>query len=209
MRGFSLWRRGAGSHIAVLISALTIVGLAVLPSAAAARRHHRRHVRRAAHGCANTNVQARRSSTAAMRAAVVCLVNQQRAAHGLPGLHASAKLNRSAQGWTNAMIGGDFFSHGSDFAARISAAGFIWSSAGENIATGYATPRRVVNAWMASTGHCENILNPSFRDVGTGVSASGLRGYGTGGGTWTEDFALPMGQRSLSGNSGPMHRCPY
>jgi uncharacterized protein YkwD len=144
-----------------------------------------------------------------MRAAVVCLINRARAAHGLPGLHASPRLNRSAQGWTNAMVDHNFFSHGADFAARISAVGFNWSSAGENIATGYATPRQVVNGWMGSTGHCQNILNPSFRDVGTGVRWGGLRGYGTGPGTWTEDFALPMGQRRMSGNYGPMYGCPY
>jgi uncharacterized protein YkwD len=107
------------------------------------------------------------------------------------------------------MVEGNFFSHGSNFAARISAVGFNWASAGENIATGYSSPSEVVNGWMASTGHCQNILNPSFRDLGTGVRWSGLRGYGTGPGTWTEDFALPMGQHGMSGNYGPMHRCPY
>jgi uncharacterized protein YkwD len=210
MRGLSLWRSRAGTTFAALAPALALAAMAAVPSTAAARRHHnRRHVRRAARGCAYANRPVYAAPATAMRAAVVCLVNRERAAHGLPGLHASGRLDRSAQGWTNAMVGGNFFSHGSNFAGRISAVGFVWSSAGENIATGYATPRQVVNAWMRSTGHCQNILNPIFRDVGTGVSAAGLRGYGTGRGTWTQDFALPMGQRSLSGNWGPADRCPY
>lgn len=205
MRGFSRWRFGAGSRFAVLFSALAFAAVAIVPSPAAARRH----VRRAAGSCPYARTPANGAPVSGLRAAVVCLVNRARAAHGLPSLHASRRLDRSAQGWTNAMVEGNFFSHGSNFAARISAVGFNWASAGENIATGYSSPSEVVNGWMASTGHCQNILNPSFRDLGTGVRWSGLRGYGTGPGTWTEDFALPMGQHGMSGNYGPMHRCPY
>lgn len=205
MRGLSPRRRRAGSSFAVLISVVALAALAALPSVAAARRR----TARAASGCAYAGTPADQAPASAMRAAVVCLINQARAAHGLPALHPSRRLNRSAQGWTDAMVDGDFFSHGADFAARISAVGFNWSSAGENIATGYTTPNQVVSGWMASTGHCQNILNPDFREVGTGVRWRGLRGYGTGPGTWTEDFALAMGQRGLSGNYGPMDHCPY
>ncbi len=206
MRGFSPWRLGAGSSFAVLFSAFALAAMAALPTAAAARRHVRRS---AGGGCAYARTPADQAPAGAMRDAVVCLINHARAAHGLPPLHASGRLDRSAQGWTNAMVDGNFFSHGGDFAARISAVGFNWSSAGENIATGYSTPHQVVAGWMASMGHCQNILNPSFRDVGTGVRWRGLRGYGTGPGTWTEDFALPMGKRGMSGNYGPMNGCPY
>jgi uncharacterized protein YkwD len=140
---------------------------------------------------------------------VVCLINQQRAAHHLPPLQASPLLNRSAQGWTNAMVASDQFTHGVNFALRISAVGYVWRSAGENIATGFATPRSVVKAWMGSTGHCQNILNPNYRNVGTGISTHPVKGYGTYGGTWTQDFALGMHQSAPSGNTGPMSGCPY
>jgi uncharacterized protein YkwD len=204
MRGLSPRRLGAGSSFAVLICGVSLLVLTVVPAAAAARRRPR-----ATGSCPYATTPADQAPAGALKAAVVCLINHDRAAHGLPALHASNRLNRSAQGWTNAMVDGNFFSHGGDFAGRISAVGFNWASAGENIATGYATPRQVVAGWMASTGHCQNILNPDFRDVGTGVRWRGLRGYGTGPGTWTEDFALPMGQRPMSGNTGPMHGCPY
>ena len=69
------------------------------------------------------------------------------------------------------MVASDVFSHGTNFAARISAVGYVWRAAGENIATGFQTPRGVVNAWMASTGHCQNILNPTYGNVGTGISS--------------------------------------
>ena len=107
------------------------------------------------------------------------------------------------------MVATHSFTHGTNFAARISAAGFKWSSAGENIATGFMTARQVVNGWMASMGHCENILSPTYRDVGTGVNRHGIGGYSTGPATWTQDFALPMGRSAPSRRSGPMDSCPY
>jgi uncharacterized protein YkwD len=140
---------------------------------------------------------------------VVCLINQQRAIHHLPSLHASPLLNRSAQGWTNVMVTTDQFTHGTNFASRITAVGYMWRAAGENIATGYATPRSVVRAWMASTGHCENILSPTYRNVGTGVSSRVVGGFATGAGTWTQDFALGISQSPPSHNSAPANGCPY
>lgn len=206
MRGFSPRRSRASSSFAVLISAVALATMAALPPAAAAHIHG---PRAAGGSCPYARTAANRAPAFALRAAVVCLVNRERARHGLPSLHASTRLNRSAQGWTNAMVDNDFFSHGANFAARISAVGFNWSSAGENIAAGYTSPREVVDGWMASTGHCENILNPRFREVGTGVRWRGLPKYDIGPAAWTQDFALAMGQRGLSGNYGPMHGCPY
>ena len=107
------------------------------------------------------------------------------------------------------MVSSDQFTHGTNFAARISAAGYVWRAAGENIATGFSTPRSVVRAWMASTGHCENILNPTYRNVGTGISTRPVRGFASGAGTWTQDFALGMQQSAPSGNFGPANGCPY
>ncbi|MGZ4218114.1 MAG: CAP domain-containing protein [Solirubrobacteraceae bacterium] len=162
-----------------------------------------------ASACPNANRPATRSTVPAMRAAVVCLINEQRAAHGLPALRADDRLNSSAQSWSNRMVATHSFTHGTNFAARISAAGFKWSSAGENIATGFMTPRQVVNGWMASAGHCENILSPTYRNVGTGVNRHAVGGYATGPATWTQDFALPMGRSAPSRRLGPMDHCPY
>ena len=78
---------------------------------------------------------------------------------------------------------------------------------GWNIAAGYATPRSVVTGWMASTDHCRNILNPAFRDVGTGERDASVGPYG--GGTWSQDFGLRLGQSPPSHNQGPMQGCPY
>lgn len=141
------------------------------------------------------------------RRAVLCLINQQRRRHGLPPLSESARLDRSAQGWTDYMVRTGRFTHGADFAARISAVGFAWGSAGENIATGFVTPRQVVRGWMGSQGHCSNILDPTYASVGTGVDTRPLGRFG--GATWTQDFALWMGHRAPSRNYGPARGCPY
>jgi uncharacterized protein YkwD len=164
---------------------------------------------RAASGCANANAPVGSTSFQALRSAVVCLINQQRTSRHLPALGASSLLNHSAQGWTNAMVSSGQFTHGTNFASRITAAGFTWRSAGENIATGFPTPRSVVSGWMGSTGHCQNILNPTYRSVGTGVSKRVVRGWATGAGTWTQDFALGLRQSAPSGNFAPMNRCPF
>jgi len=144
-----------------------------------------------------------------MRAAVVCLIDKQRVERGLPALTVSAKLNSSAQSWNDSMVAGGDFSQGTDFARRISAAGYDWQTAGENIATGYPTPQAVVAGWIASTDHCRNILDPSFRNVGTGETPAPVGGWAGGPATWTQDFALPMGQRPASRNWGPADGCPY
>ena len=62
---------------------------------------------------------------------------------------------------------------------------------------------------MASTDHCHNILAPSFRNVGTGVSPRSVGVFSSGPSTWTQDFGLLQGQSPLSGNHGPQNGCPY
>ena len=191
-------RRVRGLAIALLVSVSGLSAVAV-PAASA---------HRGARGCAAAHTPIRRASRRAIKAAVVCLVNIQRTSRGLPRLRENNRLDRSAQGWTNVMVRVHDFTHGADFASRISAVGFDWSTAGENIAAGFQTPAAVVRAWMASPGHCRNILSPAFLDVGTGVSLGAVAGAG-GSGTWTQDFGLPMGHNAPSGNSGPANGCPY
>jgi len=183
-----------------MLAALPIVSAAALAAVPAAT---------ATAACAGANTAVGHASPSELRSAVVCLINQQREIHHLPALHVSPLLNRSAQGWTNVMVTTDQFTHGADFASRITAVGYAWRAAGENIATGYATPRSVVRAWMASTGHCQNILSPTYRNVGTGVSRRVVRGFATGAGTWTQDFALGLDESPPSRNTGPANGCPY
>ena len=38
----------------------------------------------------------------------------------------------------------------------------------ENIANGYASEQSVMNGWLGSEGHCKNIMNGSFKEMGAG-----------------------------------------
>jgi uncharacterized protein YkwD len=174
-----------------------------------AKAHHRRAKAHKASSCPGAHTPAIAASDKLLRKAVVCLINVQRANHHLPRLHGNPRLDRSAQRWTNAMVARRDFTHGSNFSARITAVGFVWSAAAENIATGYPTAAAVVRGWMGSTGHCQNILGPMYLDVGTGISRHPVRGYASGAATWTQDFGLPMGHGRPSGNFGPASGCPY
>jgi uncharacterized protein YkwD len=204
--------------LAMVAAGLLVAGgltYAVPASAKASRHrhhhhHHHHHVRRHARNarCGGANTPAYRASNAELRAAVLCLINKIRVSKGLPALDGSPQLDRSAQGWTDAMVASGQFTHG-DPGARVSAVGFHWSTVGENIATGFPTPRQVVSAWMASQGHCQNILDPVYSNVGTGVNKGAVRGFANRAGTWTQDFGLQMGRRAPSNNWGPWSHCPY
>jgi uncharacterized protein YkwD len=67
-------------------------------------------------------------------------------------------------------------SDGSTPQQRISRAGYNWSHSGENVAAGFTVggANDVVQAWLNSPGHCENIMNPNFREIG--VSAIFFKG---------------------------------
>lgn len=130
-------------------------------------------------------------------------INQHRAAGancGARGLYAPApalawndRLTQAAAVHSNDMQANNFFSHtgsnGSSFDQRITAAGYAWSGAGENIAAGQATINTVVDGWIDSDGHCANLMNPSFQHVGLAcVSGTGSNTYRT---YWTMELARP------------------
>ena len=181
-------------YLPVLLAAAVLAS----PTAAMAKRTPK---------CVNRNTPATRISAQAMRKAVVCLVNKQRSEHGLPPVRESRRLDRSAQGWSNWMVRAASFTHGSNFTGRLSAVGYSWSAAGENIASGFSTPWAVIKGWMGSPDHCRNILDPQYADLGVGVNSHRLGPYGPS--TWTQDFGLWMGHRAPSGNRGPQSGCPY
>jgi uncharacterized protein YkwD len=192
----------AGNHPATSAVSTSVLSLASV-------RHTVQPSGHVAEACRNANAAAASAPRQAMRDAVGCLVNHQRAAHGLPPLRASAPLTRSAQRWSDEMVARHRFSHGSDFAGRISGAGYNWAQVGENIATGFATPRAVVRAWMADAIHCQNILDPAYRDLGVGVNGHPVAGAASSPATWTEDLGLTLFQSPPARNWGPANGCPY
>jgi uncharacterized protein YkwD len=126
---------------------------------------------------------------AGFKTRVLQLLNEERAASGLPALRRVGPLESAAQSHSEAMRsatdgGPVFLSHtdpdGSSMADRVSRAGYQWFSLGENIAAGQRTPDEVVRGWMNSSGHRANILNGAFRDIGIGLAV--------GPGTWPNGY---------------------
>ncbi|MFF4419594.1 CAP domain-containing protein [Streptomyces sp. NPDC001549] len=117
-------------------------------------------------------------------AQVLALVNQERASAGCQAVSLNAKLTKAAQDHSADMASHSNMSHtgsdGSDPGARITRAGYTWSTYGENVAYGYSTPEKVMEGWMNSQGHRENILNCSFKEIGIGLAQPGSY--------WTQDF---------------------
>jgi len=70
-------------------------------------------------------------------------------------------------------------SNGSSPSIRITNAGYTWATNGENIARGYNTVEAVIEGWIKSPGHCKNIMNPNFAEMGVAKS----------GAYWTQLFA--------------------
>jgi uncharacterized protein YkwD len=122
---------------------------------------------------------------------VVRLVNEERARYDLPPLSWDFTLGDTARVHTVDMLCNRFAAHnnlsGEGPDARMLANGYDWFYFGENIAAGpsYATPEKVVKAWMGSSHHRANMLNPNFTEIGVGFAFSLKSSYDN---YWTLDF---------------------
>ena len=122
---------------------------------------------------------------------MLALVNAQRAMGATCGntvyppaplLTMNATLTTAARAHTYDMVNRDFFAHtnpdGKTPGDRITALGYDWNTYGENITAGHATAASAFQSWMNSPGHCANIMNPNFEELGVGVDMN----------TWTQVF---------------------
>jgi len=116
---------------------------------------------------------------------VVELVNEERAAEGLAPLTIDPDLSAAAEIRAKEILG--TFSHtrpnGSSCFTALDQVGASYRRAGENIALGQSTARQVVEDWMDSPGHRENIMNSSYSRIGVATEKA-TRGYG-----WAQFFA--------------------
>ncbi|MED0704089.1 MULTISPECIES: CAP domain-containing protein [Aeribacillus] len=124
------------------------------------------------------------SSVNAFEKKVVELTNAERQKQGLKPLVLDEALSKVAREKSLDMQRNKYFSHtsptyGSPF-DMMKKFGISFRTAGENIAMGQRTPEEVVNAWMNSSGHRQNILNPNFTHIGVG--------YVENGNYWTQMF---------------------
>jgi uncharacterized protein YkwD len=136
-----------------------------------------------------------------VRARVVELVNDARARSRKCGserfaaarpLSASRKLTDAAAGHARDMARRKFLDHrgsdGSQPKDRLLRAGYQPRLTGENIAYGPESAEEVVAGWLASPGHCANIMDSRFQEIGVGVATGRKRGeiY------WVQTFGEPL-----------------
>ena len=135
--------------------------------------------------------------------AVVCLVNADRARHGLRTLRGHGDLRQAARRHSRNMVRRGFFSHvspsGADLSDRLRRSGYAprrpARHVGETLAWGMgrpSTPTVIVAAWIASPPHHRILLGRHFREVGVGVTV-GTPQATTRGATYTLDTGVSGG----------------
>ena len=110
-----------------------------------------------------------------------------------PPLTSDPRLDAAASAHAEDMVVHDYFSHdsldGRSAGDRITAAGYRWRAYAENIAAGQPSPTAVVAGWIESPGHCQNLMNPTYKQLGVGFSSSAAASYGT---YWVQDFGARL-----------------
>ncbi len=140
------------------------------------------------------------SSNAKIRERVVELVNEARSRPRrcgrekyapVPPLSVSRMLNEAAADHARDMVKKRYFDHrgsdGSQPKDRVLRAGYRYRITGENIAMGPESAEEVVAGWLDSPGHCANIMEPRFEDIGVGLAAGKKRGQIY----WVQSFGAP------------------
>ena len=141
-----------------------------------------------------------RQSDSKVRARVVELVNDARLQPrkcgserfaASPALKVARQLNDAAAEHASDMARKKFFDHrgsdGSQPKDRVIRAGYKPRLTGENIALGPESAEEVVAGWLASPGHCANIMDPRFQQIGVGLAT----GKGRGQIYWVQTFGEP------------------
>ena len=108
-----------------------------------------------------------------------------------PPLAWNAALTQASLAHSDDMVTFNFVGHtgsnGSSAGDRATAAGYVWQSWGENVAAGQPTLAVVMAGWMASPGHCANIMRAGFRDIGLACVKGG------GGNTYRTYWTMTLG----------------
>jgi uncharacterized protein YkwD len=141
------------------------------------------------------------ANTQAVAREVLTLVNEARATARRCGqkryasttpLRLNSVLNKVAQLHADDMAQHRLMQHagsdGSTPAQRISRQGYRWKAVGENVAAGAGNAAEVVAGWLDSPGHCANIMNPMFTEMGAAYAVNKRDEYAV---YWTQNFATP------------------
>ena len=106
-----------------------------------------------------------------------------------PAVSWNDRLAATALAHSRDMADQNYFSHtgsdGSQVGERAKRDGYNWRRIGENIATGQGTAERAVAGWLRSPGHCANLMNPDFAEMGAAYATSDQSETGI---FWTQVF---------------------
>ena len=109
-----------------------------------------------------------------------------------PPVRLNDALARAAAIHAQDMAQHSFLEHrgrdGSSASDRVSRAGYDWRSVGENIAAGQPSPQEVVAGWLRSPGHCANLMESRFTEMGVAYAVDQRSEAGI---YWTQVFARP------------------
>ncbi len=117
-------------------------------------------------------------------------------------------LARAAAGHSQDMATNNYFNHnspsGTSPGMRVERVGYDYRATAENIAAGQMTPEAAMAAWISSPGHCVNLMNAEYTEMGAALAsnrASSLGAY------WTQVFGTPMpATRSAKARKGRSDR---
>lgn len=141
---------------------------------------------------------------------LIQLTNTERAKYSLPALRENSALDVAALAKAQNMFAEDYWAHyspsGKDPWSFITGAGYKFSYAGENLARNFYNSSDVVNAWMASSSHKENIVNPRYKDIGMAVAKGVLKGQQTI--LVVQEFGTPIETVATLPNEKPQIQTP-
>ena len=162
-----------------------------------------KHALGAEENCADADLQPDADNLAHESEVIFCLMNAMRENAGLPDLEQQDELARASVDHSQDMVDNKYFAHdsqdGRDVVARLKAVDYIppdgeWI-VGENLAWGsgaLSTPRALVNAWMNSPPHRENLLSADYKEVGMGAVLGTPDSEAPDGITVTTDFGTRL-----------------
>lgn len=111
-------------------------------------------------------------------------------------LSRNALLEKAALAYAQDMARYAYMDHtgrdGSSPQRRISAAGYAWEEAGENLASGVMSADDVVAGWLHSPGHCANLMQPAYTEMGVAFAVNPRDAAGV---YWALEFGRPLGRR--------------
>lgn len=131
-----------------------------------------------------------------VRTQILNATNVARAQAGLPPLVANAALNNVAQNCSLSQANNNTMAHCPNYYDNYPGG---WTSAGENVASGYTSVQSLMTGWLNSPGHRANILTGSFTDLGVGYyfSDSGIPYYTQNFGAYSSTQTVPSAVRNV------------